>query len=213
MIKGWNRFNESNGGRFSQDMAMEITYYFSEDSKPSKEISDLFFGYCENEGITNLWSWYESGHDEYQQGILKLYGLVQRGSLEFKDNMIEIYNRIRQSRSSFVPVIEIENHFINLIDKGYEFIMYTTDHDYKINLQKKDEPWDEFIETCNYINDILDDLKTPSCDVSFGKIERLNGFFNDGTGTYLYTYYNVYIRRKGFKKDNRSGEYTSINPN
>ena len=31
MLKRWNTFNESVDGRFTEEMAMEIVYYFSED--------------------------------------------------------------------------------------------------------------------------------------------------------------------------------------
>ena len=42
MLKRWNTFNESVGGRFTEEMAMEIVYYFSESSEPSKSIEEVF---------------------------------------------------------------------------------------------------------------------------------------------------------------------------
>jgi len=60
MLKRWDTFNESVGGKFTEEMAMEIVYYFSEDSKPTNSISDLFFNNLETE---NLFNFYESGYD------------------------------------------------------------------------------------------------------------------------------------------------------
>jgi hypothetical protein len=95
MIKGWMRFNESVDGRFTEEMAMEIVYYFSEDSKPSKSIEKLFF---DNPETNNLFSFYESGYDEYKAATKKLYGVVNSGSSELKEKIFQVYNMIREER-------------------------------------------------------------------------------------------------------------------
>lgn len=211
MIRNWQKFNENVSGRFTEAMSMEIVFYFSEDSRPSKEIQDLFYGYLENEGITRIWDFYEAGGKEYQQAMTKLFGLAQKGSLEFRDNMIEIYNKIREERKDFPPIIEIENVLITLVDSGWDFRASSKSGEYTIRLEKKETTMKEFTEACLYLDDIIDDLQTPQCDSTVEKAERFDGFLNDGSGKVGYTEFKITIRKRGTKKDFWTNEITPIN--
>jgi hypothetical protein len=208
MINNWKRFNENASGNFTEDMAMEIVYYISEDSKPNKEIEKLIFSNPEVEG---LFRFYESGHSEYVAAIRKLLEKVNKGSLEFKDNMINVYNMIREERKDFPPIIEIENVLISLVDSGYGFRVGARSGEYNIKLEKKKTTMKEFTETCLYLDDIIDDLQTPQCDSTIEKAERFDGFLNDGSGKVGYTEFKITIRRRGMKKDFWTGEISPIN--
>jgi hypothetical protein len=208
MINNWKRFNENASGNFTEDMAMEIVYYISEDSNPNKEIEKLIFSNPEVEG---LFRFYESGHSEYVAAIRKLLEKVNKGSLEFKDNMINVYNMIREERKDFPPIIEIENVLISLVDSGYGFRVGARSGEYNIKLEKKKTTMKEFTETCLYLDDIIDDLQTPQCDSTIEKAERFDGFLNDGSGKVGYTEFKITIRRRGMKKDFWTGEISPIN--
>jgi hypothetical protein len=41
MIKSWHKFNESQSNKLTKEMAQEIIYYVSEDSKPTESISTI----------------------------------------------------------------------------------------------------------------------------------------------------------------------------
>ena len=208
MISNWQKFNENVSGRFTEDMAMEIVYYISEDSTPNKEIEKLIFANPEMEG---MFFFYESGHSEYDAAIKKLFAAVNKGSLEFRDNMINVYNMIREERKDFPPIIEIENALINLVDGGYGFLVSSTNGEYNIRLEKKQTTMKEFTETCLYLDDIIDDLQTPQCDSTIEKIDKFDGFLNDGSGKVGFTEFKITIRKKGTKKDFWTGDISPIN--
>lgn len=208
MIKGWQTFNESTGGRFTEEMAMEIVYYFSEDSKPSKSIEKLFFDNPETE---NLFNFYESGYDEYKAATQKLYGEVNRGSLEFRDSMFQVYNMIREERSAFPIIGEIEDNFIDLIDDGYSFIVYSSQYEYKIKIDKYDDTLDNFLKYTKSLGERVKRLNVNPLKSTLSKAERLNGFYNKleaGKDRYELNEFEVVMRRTGFQKSGRDGSWS-----
>jgi hypothetical protein len=209
MIKGWKKFNENTGGRFTEEMAMEIVYYFSEDSKPTNSISDLFFNNPETE---NLFNFYESGYDEYKAATQKLYGEVNKGSLEFRDNMSQVYSMIREERSAFPTIAEIEDIFLDIIDDDYSFIVYTSSYEYKIKIYKYDDTLDSFVKYTKSLGEKVKRLNVNPLKSTLSKAERLNGFYNQleaGKDRYEVNEFQVVIRRTGWKKSGRDGSWSS----
>lgn len=208
MIKGWKKFNESTDVRFTEEMAMEIVYYFSEDSKPTNSISDLFFDNPETE---NLFNFYESGYDEYKAATQKLYGVINKGSLEFRDTMIQVYTMIREERSAFPTVAEIEDMFLDLIDDGYSFIVYSSQYEYKIKIYKYDDSIDNFVKYTKSLGERVKRLNVSPLKSTLSKAERLNGFYNKleaGKDRYEVNEFEVVIRRSGFQKSGRDGSWS-----
>lgn len=160
-ISNWNKFNESVSNTFTEEMAQEILYYFSENSKPSKHISDLF-GHWE-EIIENNFIMYETSYEEMKQMIKKMYSLCQTESLDFRDSMIEIYNKIREERKDFPEAYEIEDAFLDLIEgHGFSFMIYSGLSKYEIKLHS---PWgdnsmklEDFINYCNLMKNPISKL-------------------------------------------------------
>ena len=160
-ISNWNKFNESVNDTFTEEMAQEILYYFSENSKPSKHIADLFDQW--EEIIENNFIMYETSYEEMKQMIKKMYGLVQTESLDFKDSMIEIYNKIREERKDFPEAYEIEDAFLDLIEgHGFSFMIYSGLSKYEIKLHS---PWggnsiklEDFINYCTLIKNPISKL-------------------------------------------------------
>ena len=208
MIKGWQKFNESTSGSFTEEMSMEIVYYFSEDSKPSKEISSIFFG---NPEVNNLFNFYESGYEEYKDATQKLYGEVNRGSLDFRDSMFKVYELIRLERKTFPTVAEIEDIFLDAIDDGYGFIIYSSSYEYKIRLEKYDDNVENFIKYTKSFNERSKRLNVGGIKSTLSKAERLNGFYNSpegGKDTYELNQFEILIRRTGWNKSNRDGSWS-----
>jgi len=209
MIKGWMRFNESVYGRFTEEMAMEIVYYFSESSEPSKSIEKVFLSSPEAE---NLFHFYDSGYDEYKEATQKLYSEANKGSLEFRDNMIQVYNMIRDERSVFPTVAEIEDMFLDLIDDGYSFIVYSSRYEYKIKMYKYDDTLDSFLKCTKFLGERVKRLNVSPLKSTLSKAERLNGFYNQleaGKDRYEVNEFQVVIRRVGWKKSGRDGSWNS----
>ena len=208
MLKRWDTFNESVDGRFTEEMAMEIVYYFSEDSKPTKSISDLFFNNPETE---NLFNFYESGYDEYKAATQKLHGEVNRGSLDFRDSMLQVYGMIREERSAFPTVAEIEDIFLDIIDDDYSFIVYTNSYEYKIKIYKYDDTLDNFVKYTKSLGERVKRLNVSPLKSTLSKAERLNGFYNKleaGKDRYEMNEFEVVIRRTGFQKSGRDNSWS-----
>ena len=209
MIKGWRIFNESASGNFTEEMAQEIVYYFSEDSKPSKEISSIFFN---NPEVNNLFDFYESGYEEYKDATQKLYGEVNRGSLDFRDSMFKVYELIRLERKTFPTVAEIEDIFLDAIDDGYGFIIYSSQYQYEIRIEKYDDSVENFIKYTKSFSDRVKRLNSGGLKSTLSKAERLNGFYNKpegGKDTYELNDFKIELRRSGFNKSNRDGSWSS----
>ena len=208
MIKGWKIFNESTSGGFTDEMAQEIVYYFSEDSKPSKEISSIFFG---NPEVDNLFNFYESGYEEYKAATQKLYGEVNRGSLEFRYSMLKVYELIRLERKAFPTVAELEDIFLDAIDDGYGFIIYSSQYQYEIRLEKYDDSVENFIKYTKSFSERSKRLNVGGLKSTLSKAERLNGFYNrpeGGKDTYELNDFKIEIRRSGWNKSNRDGSWS-----
>ena len=208
MIKGWKTFNESTVGRFTEEMALEIVYYFSENSKPSKEISSIFFA---NPEVGDLFTFYESGYDEYKDATQKLLSEVNRGSLEFRDSMFKVYELIRLERKAFPTVAEIEDIFLDAIDDGYGFIIYSSSYEYEIKLSKYDDSVENFIKYTKSFSDRVKRLNVGGLKSTLSKAERLNGFYNrpeGGKDTYELNHFEIVIRRTGWNKSNRDGSWS-----
>jgi hypothetical protein len=160
MIKGWMRFNESSGN-FTYEMAQEIIFYFSENSSPSKDIEKMFWEHPEMGGDADSFVAYESGPEDYEIMIKKLIGLVNTKSLTFKDDMINLYHKIREERSAFPEICEIEDIFLDLIEQSrFDFLVDTKDHYYNIKLNKDNCSLSEFIQYCQYLNNSIKKLET-----------------------------------------------------
>ena len=207
MIKGWNTFNESVDGRFTEEMAMEIVYYFSEDSKPTNSISDLFFN---NPETNNLFNFYESGYDEYKAATKKLYGVVNSVSPELREKIFQVYNMIREERNVFPKIAEIEDIFLDIIDDDYSFIVYTSSYEYKIKIYKYDDTLDNFVKYTKSLGERVKRLNVSPLKSTLSKAERLNGFYNKleaGKDRYEMNEFEVVIRRTGFQKSGRDGSW------
>ncbi len=207
MIKGWKKFNENKTGTFDLDMAQEIVYYFSEDSHPSKTIESVFLA---NPEVSGLFQWYESGHEEYQAAYQKLYGMVNTGSLDFRDSMIQVYNMIREERSSFPLISEIEDSFLFMVDAGYSFLVDTNDYDYKIRMYKYDDTIENFIRYTQAVDAKSKRFNSGSVKSTLSKVERLNGFYNkleNGKDRYELNEFEVVLRRTGFQKNTRTNKW------
>ena len=177
MIKNWERFFESSGA-FTEEMAQEIIYYFSEDSKPNKEIEKEFWEHPEMGPEADHFVAYESGYDDYKKMIKRLMGMVNTKSLTFRDDMIEIYNKIRSERSAFPPICDIEDYFLSLIEEdGFEFVVYTKDYNYIIKLYKDDCSLGEFIKYCQKIEVEMRRLDTAKTIPVLEKCERHQGHY------------------------------------
>jgi len=208
MIKGWVRFNESVDGRFTEEMAMEIVYYFSEDSKPSKSIEKLFF---DNPETNNLFYFYESGYDEYKAATKKLYGVVNSGSSELKEKIFQVYKMIREERSVFPEIAEIEDMFLDLIDDEYSFIVYSSQYEYKIKMYKDNDTLDNFVKYTKFLGERIKRLNVNPLKSTLSKAERLNGFYNQleaGKDRYEVNEFQVVIRRTGWQKSGRDGSWS-----
>lgn len=200
MIKDWKIFNESVSGKFTEEMAQEIVYYFSENSSPTKEISDILFS---NPEIGDLLNFYDSGYKEYKAAIKKLFGEVNRGSLEFRDNMFKVYERIRLERKTFPTVAELEDVFLDAIDDGYEFIIYSNAYQYEIKLQKYNDTLENFIKYTKSFSERTKRLNVGGLKSTLSQAEWNNGFYDvpsGGKDAYLWIGFTIQLRRAGWKK-------------
>jgi hypothetical protein len=169
MINNWSKFNESKSEQFTEEMAQEILYYFSEDSKPDKEIYKMFWRDQEEIIDSEGFVMYETGYDEMNGYIKKLYDLVNTESLTFRDDMIEIYNKIREERSSFPLICKIEDIFLRIIEnEDFSFFVHSTDKEYEITLSNmlssNIKDIDRFIYLTKEVENCSTRLKSSLCD-------------------------------------------------
>jgi hypothetical protein len=191
MIKGWIRFNESSGN-FTYEMAQEIIFYFSESSVPSEDIEKMFWENPELEGSTDSFISYESGPEDYEDMIKKLIGLVNTKSLTLKNDMIKLYHKIREERSAFPEICDIEDIFLDLIEKSrFDFLVDTKEHYYKIKLYKKDCSISEFISYCQLLEKSIEQLETPTIKPILLNCDRQD---SDPYGTHVW--FNILLKKK-----------------
>lgn len=122
-ITNWKKFNESVNEEFTEEMAQEIIYCFSEGSDLSGRIGEICRDFETSLDEINIsagqeFGMYETGYDEMKQMVKKLYGLVQTESLGFKDDMINLYHEIRKVKEKFPEVYEIEDLFLTFIESN-----------------------------------------------------------------------------------------------
>jgi hypothetical protein len=155
-LNNWIKFNESVKDTFTEEMAQEIMYYFSEDSSPSKELVKIFDIWLSELDIEDNFVMYETSYAEMKEMIKKLYGFVQTESLDFKDSMIQLYHKIREERKDFPEACEIEDTFLNLIENNdFNFMIYSTTSRYEIRLQSNVNnryKLEDYINFCKLVN-------------------------------------------------------------
>jgi hypothetical protein len=122
-ITNWKKFNESVNEEFTEEMAQEIIYCFSDGSTLSGELESLVIKFDESLNKENINSeshfmMYEPGYDEMKGMVKKLYGFVQTLNLSFKDDMINLYHEIRKVKEKFPEVFEIEDLFLTFIESN-----------------------------------------------------------------------------------------------
>lgn len=169
MLKKWEKFNESElanefanrfakGGTestnlvdFTEDMAQEIIYYFSEDSNPSSDIEMSFYDLLGDD--SDDFSQHDFEYNDYLKLIKKLMQLSNSRGSDFLKSLIVIYNRIRSARSNFPKICDIEDIFLELVDDGFGFKVFTTTFNYYIKLHKSNVGIDDYIKFCKIVND------------------------------------------------------------
>lgn len=175
-ITNWKRFNESVSEKFTEEMAQEIIYCFSESSELDKELEQLrtsFYNSIESEGHENDFIMYETDYNEMKEMIRKLYGLAQTESLTFRDDMIQLYHKIRKIKSKFPHIYEIEDLFLDFIEsnnfrlfidyikyygpgegKIYEVRLWSNGHKYNM---------DDFNKFCGIVSNTVKSFSYPGC--------------------------------------------------
>jgi hypothetical protein len=173
MIKSWHKFNESQSNKLTKEMAQEIIYYVSEDSKPTESIVDDIYDLINNND--DSFTMYETGYDDMKEMIKKLLNMCQNNP-ELTDKMIQIYHRIREEREIFPEAFEIEEIFSDFMDlEDFDFMIYSDNHKYQIKLNKwtqVDLP--QFIKYSEDVNKYLYRLKSPDYETKLVRCEFTN---------------------------------------
>jgi hypothetical protein len=173
MIKSWHKFNESQSNKLTKEMAQEIIYYVSEDSKPTKSIVDDIYGLINNND--DSFTMYETGYDDMKEMIEKLLSMCQNNP-ELTDKMIQIYHRIREEREIFPEAYEIEEIFSDFMDlEDFTFMIYSTESEYTIKLNKWSQvDLPQFIKYSEDVNKYLYRLKSPDYETKLVRCEFTN---------------------------------------
>ena len=173
MIKSWHKFNESQSNKLTKEMAQEIIYYVSEDSKPTKSIVDDIYGLINNND--DSFTMYETGYDDMKEMIEKLLSMCQNNP-ELTDKMIQIYHRIREEREIFPEAFEIEEIFSDFMDlEDFTFMIYSTESEYTIKLNKWSQvDLPQFIKYSEDVNKYLYRLKSPDYETKLVRCEFTN---------------------------------------
>jgi len=119
---------------------------------------------------------------------------------------------IREERSVFPEIAEIEDIFLDIIDDGYSFIVYSSQYEYKIKMYKDDDTLDSFVKYTKFLGERIKRLNVSPLKSTLSKAERLNGFYNQlesGKDRYEVNEFQVVIRRVGWKKSGRDGSWSS----
>lgn len=134
MIKGWTKFNESTES-FSKEMSDEIVFYFSEDFTQNIKIEELFYDLFKKSGVVFPFSFYEISYVEMKKYSDELYLLADKNE-SIKKELIHIYNLIREDLSMFPFFYEIEDIYLELIDKKFGLSVKWNNSEYSIKLSK-----------------------------------------------------------------------------
>ena len=177
-ITNWKKFNESVNEEFTEEMAQEIIYCFSEGSDLSGELENLIKKFDESLDEIDIsagreFVMYETGYDEMKQMVNKLYGFVQTGNLSFKDNMINLYHEIRKVKEKFPEVFEIEDLFLTFIESNnFQFYLDykkpygTSSMIYEIRLRSKYGKlysMKDFYNFCDVVDNAVRKFSYPGC--------------------------------------------------
>ena len=177
-ITNWKKFNESVNEEFTEEMAQEIIYCFSEGSDLSGRIGEICRDFETSLDEINIsagqeFGMYETGYDEMKQMTKKLYGFVQTGNLSFKDNMINLYHEIRKVKEKFPEVFEIEDLFLTFIEgNNFEFHLDymkpygTSSMIYQIRLRSeygKLYSMKDFHNFCDVVDNAVRKFSYPGC--------------------------------------------------
>lgn len=161
MIKKWKKFNESTSETFTEEMAQEILYFFSEDSIVPKSI-ETDFNRIYNDYQLNQIVFYEAGYNDMKQFIKYLFEKSKEDE-SLKRELIDLYSKIREQIKIFPKVCEIEDIYLSLIeDLNYDFFLSVNGARslIKIKLLKwSSTSLDDFIQTCKKIDATLMRLK------------------------------------------------------
>lgn len=161
MIKKWTKFNESTSEIFTEEMAQEILYFFSEDSIVPKSIETDFNRIYKDYQLNQI-VFYETSNDEMKEFIKYLFDKSKEDE-NLKRELIELYYKIREKMKIFPKVCEIEDVYLNIIeDLNYKFYLSVNSgrKSIKIKLLKWSSiSLDDFIQTCKIINGTLMRLK------------------------------------------------------
>ena len=177
-ISSWNKFNESVSEQFTEEMAQEIIYCFSEGSNLSGELGKLAGDFAKALAEAGIDAWdyfgmYEAGYDEVKEMVKKLYGFVQTESLNLKEDMIALYHEIRKVKANFPEVYEIEDLFLTFIESNnFRFYLdYMKPYGassmvYQIRLSTKSNTnysMNDFHKFCDTIGALVKRFSHPSC--------------------------------------------------
>jgi hypothetical protein len=171
MIKTWHKFNESQSNKLTKEMAQEIIYYVSEDSRPSKEIADDIYHLIDDDSFIM----YETGYEEMKEMIRKLLSMCQNNT-ELTEKMIQIYHKIREEREIFPHAHEIEEMLLDFMDsEDFDFMIYSSKYKYRIKLSKWQQVnLTQFIKNCQDVNKSIIRLESPDYKTKLCKCEYLN---------------------------------------
>jgi len=111
----------------------------------------------------------------------------------------------------FVSNPEIEDIFLDIIDDGYSFIVYSSQYEYKIKIYEYDDTLDSFVKYTKSLGERVKRLNVNPLKSTLSKAERLNGFYNQleaGKDRYEVNEFQVVIRRTGWQKSGRDGSWS-----
>lgn len=190
MIKNWQIFNESVSNELTKEQAQEIIYYFSENSRPDKKISDEFY-----DTFGDHFIYYETGYEEMKQYVRDLLSKCKENQ-DLTNKMIEMYHKIRKEREIFPEAHEIEEMLSDFMDlEDFSFMIYSTESEYKIKLWKSEvKSLDLFIKYCQNINGSLDRLESPDYKTKLTKCEFSNDINNMGR-EYGYVRFEIILKK------------------
>jgi hypothetical protein len=176
-ITNWEKFNESVSEEFTEEMAQEIIYSFSEGTDLSGELNRLVVSFVETVNKENIdseshFGMYETSYGEMKVMVRKLYGFAQTESLTFREEMIQLYHEIRKVKEKFPEVYEIEDLFLTFLESNnFEFYLDymkpygTSTMIYQIRLRSKYDAnysMQDFHKFCDTVGSLVERFSHPS---------------------------------------------------
>ena len=177
MIKKWSNFIiESNQEQLTEEMAQEIIFYFSENSRVDKELENIFYAIAADNYVM-----YETGYGEMKEYIKKL---LDKAKSHEQDNiiLIDLYHKIREVMKDFPTVSEIEDVFLDLIEVDKLNFNYSHVRDRECTIKLYSWPQKfmlgDFIDLCKQINNRLGQLYRNTYEVKLEKCEYYHNSVN-----------------------------------